>query len=145
MADFAMMIIEPPPLLFNLQSDPIDYPAVIIPLTQLDNFPPRISLVSPTPGTIIGKYTPLTFRLTDDNNAWSLRELWISFDAAATYELVWDGTSFKGWYADGSSLVALSDGWDISIVREPGWPKGVSLALRASVVDANGRVVVVSA
>jgi hypothetical protein len=113
-----------------------------------DTTPPSLSAVSPAAGSTIGRSTTLGFQLTDASG-WAIRELWIGFTPDGSdpdaYLLAHDGTEFRGAFAAMSSISAITDGYDIAIRRTGGWPSGYRVRLRASVVDAAGNVVVISA
>lgn len=142
MASFNLLICEPQPLIFLATN--ISFQMLVVPLTKNAN-PPEISNVSPAQGTL-GHLTPLTFRLADDAGEYSLEELWIGFgQTPLTYELVHDGTAFRGRYASGSSRAPVTGGWDYVLQRVSGWPYRSRVRLRASVVDASGNVVVIHA
>jgi hypothetical protein len=143
MADFACQFCEPPALQHQMQADPTDHPAVIMPLTLVDNASPKILNILPPPPGPLTKHQALQFRLLDDRGLYALRELWIRFGNASSYDLVHDGTSFLGFYEALSTITPVTDGWDLSIRRNIGWPLGAVVKLKVSVVDSGGNVVVI--
>jgi hypothetical protein len=124
--------------------DGMDYVAVFAPRVS-DGVPPRLTVVSPAEGSTIGHTAALHLRLVD-MAGFALRDLWIGFGQTPTsYELMHDGTSFRGAYAAGSSEAPIVGGWEFVVSRLGGWPYGHQIRLRANVVDVGGNVVVVDA
>lgn len=111
-----------------------------IPVTP-DVNAPVISTVSPVAGSVISRLADLTFNLTDDSGLWALRELEIGFGPTpTTFEQVYLNGAFKGRYTASTEV-----GTAFTIRRTNGWPYGQQVHLKASVVDAAGNVVVISA
>ena len=145
MADFPCVFIEPVGAVWWLPpADPINYAAVIMPYTAISTAPPRITNVSPPPGAL-GRTQAIAFRLTDDLELYALKELWIRFGSVQSYDLVHDGTTFLGVYAALSTRTVVAHGWDFSLQRDGGWPSGMTVRLRATVIDAEGNLVTIDA
>jgi hypothetical protein len=122
----------------------MDYGSVIMPFTAITTAPPAITNVDPPPGAL-GRDQAITFRLTDDLEEYVLKELWVRFGDVPSYDLAHDGTSFLGEYAPLSTRSAVPHGWDFSLRRVGGWPAGMTVRLRATVVDSEGNMVVIDA
>lgn len=144
MADFSSTTLSGPSFLLGVVS-PINYAAIIMPLTVPDNHAPRIRNVVPAAPGPLAKHDAIAFRLSDDNGAYSLREVWLRFGNATSYDLVHDGSTFLGSYAALSTITPVGNGWDFSIRRDFGWPSGAQVKLKLSVVDSGGNQVVIDA
>lgn len=118
--------------------DPHDFVATFMPRVT-GGAPPVLEVISPAIGTTISRLAALVFRLS--GTGWAIRDLWVGFGVAPNaFELAFDGTSFRGNYAAGSSEA----GDVFELVRAGGWPVASRVLLRADVVDTNGNVVVIT-
>ena len=108
-----------------------------------DLSPPVLDQVSPAVLSTITRTQALSFRLRDAS-AFAIRELYVRFGDADAYEIVHDGSTYRGNYLT-SSVTPLSDGFVFTLKRTGGWPSGLRVQLHLAVVDAGGNVVVINA
>lgn len=149
MADFACLFIEPQlpadggSIQFIPLADPIDYPAVIMPLTESgDISPPGLSVTPVVPGPLL-KDSEVLVDMVDISSVLSLAVVtarWLDVT-----ECVWDGQEFTEDYDDASTRVVHSpQHWTFHIKRNLGWPAPLppeeTLSIRAKVADSRGNV-----
>lgn len=96
---------------------------------------PAVGSISPTPDSVIGPSTPITFTLTDTVSIVAALVL-AKFPQSGLYEVVHDGSAFSSNYAAGSTRSPISGGWSYSVVRTGGWPSSPTIVPVA--VDAGG-------
>lgn len=124
-----------------------------------DSTPPGIAASTPTPNTTpgaaggmsatyaIARATPIVVQITDTDGATNL-----SYVAAravfldGTTEPIYNGSSFVGEYVLRSSASSITNGIQLSILREDYWPGAVSgggnlaVGIAIDAVDAGGNV-----
>lgn len=149
MADFACTFVDPASyptqnwILFGMQSDPTDYGAVFMPLTESGDIAPPGLVVTPViPGPLL-KDSEVLLDVVDISSVISLVAItarWLNIT-----ECVWDGEEFTEDFDDASFLVQHSpQHWTFHIRRNLGWvvplPPGEKLRLRAKAADSRGNV-----
>jgi hypothetical protein len=86
---------------------------------------PVVGNVTPAPGTLITRASPLAFDVTDDV---ALRRVIVCARFVdGTYEVVHDGDAFAARYVSGSTRVAITSGLRYSIRRSGGWPSSPTI------------------
>jgi len=96
-----------------------------------DSTPPTITIISPTPGTVIGPSTPLVFRYHDETGLKRPMPC-IKFKqpgdpSTYKYELIYDGVDFTPDYQ--GTLVVISASpptWEFTVRRKGGWTATLS-------------------
>jgi len=97
--------------------------------------PPVISNISPAPGGI-GKFTPITFDVTDEQNAFTRILLVASFPSGIR-EVVYDGAGFGPQYTNGyNTTTSITNGYTFQILRNGGWAENPTIT--PFVIDQTG-------
>lgn len=114
---------------FYISGEPPSAPVVV------DSTPPVVTHVSPAANTAISSSTPLVCEVTDES---ALRRVIIAIQQGTDApEVAWDGETFSGPYAAGSSTAAVAGGYRISFVRARGWT-GSPLRRLVWAIDTGG-------
>lgn len=135
MADFAALFVEPPALHFLPLAEPVDYDAVIMPYTLIED------LVAPVASPItditkpVTKSDPLVIQIDD---AIYLKGVVVIVKYPnGDWEGAYDGANFSARYkqaASGSSTIEkplLSNRWILTLRREGGWPFDPTACIKA--------------
>lgn len=141
MADFACIFIEPPGLQFLPLADPIDYAAVIMPYTAIDDIAPPVASAVTVTSVPIHKSDPLVVQIDDGILIKNLVVL-VKYPSG-DWEGAYDGNGFSPKYllaASGASTLTKpsSTTWVLTLRRSGGWPADPTVAVRA--VDGAGNV-----
>jgi hypothetical protein len=117
-----------------------------------DSTDPVISNMTPTPGVAPGdpggfsadyataKWTPIEFDLTDVMPGLATFSIWCELPGEDDVLLVHDGANFRGRWAARSSIVAIANGYHLSVLPSRGWPPGEIPDFTVRAVDAAGNV-----
>jgi hypothetical protein len=108
------------------------------PSNATDTTPPSVSDWNPAPGAELELDTPVSFTVTDASGAFAATFISVGFPTNDV-ETAFQGATFRGRYAAGSSRVSVSGGWRYTLVRQGGWPAKPTFLV--DVVDAKGNVV----
>lgn len=98
-----------------------DFPCICPPV---DETPPTVVIISPTPGTNIPKTAKLIFKILDDGPFERLLPS-IRFPDS-TVELVHDGEGFTANYSQ-SIREPVANGYKYTVERNGGWPANPTL------------------
>lgn len=99
-----------------------------------DVLPPEVTNVVPAAGTPITPTDEVRFDVTDDSGAFAL--LLVTVDQRGVQEVVHDGVSFVGYYAELSTRELLTEGFRYRMRRSGGWTAPPQFRVYA--VDAVG-------
>lgn len=149
MADFACSFVEPATLptlylLFLPLADPVNFGAVIMPLTAVsDTLPPTVTVVSPPLGRI-GRYATVVLRVAD---LFQLvrTNLWVEYGNGNAEMIYGRGQFMRRFHGPGpssaSTAVELSDDKEIEFTLRPlgGWPTG-AMVFQVEPVDIGNNV-----
>jgi hypothetical protein len=108
----------------------------------LDDTPPVVANVTPTPGTPIDTMTPLQLDVTDNSGELRRVLLLVAYSTgplAGVTELAHDGEAFVGAYAIGCTRDPITDGFRYNLLRHGGWL--ASPTLRVFAFDTSGNEV----
>jgi hypothetical protein len=96
---------------------------------------PVVSNVTPTPGTVITRSTPVGADITD-NGTFRRIIVAVFYPATGLTEMVHDGDAFRGFYALSSTREPISGGFRYRVLRDGGWPSAPTL--QAWPIDTRG-------
>lgn len=143
MADFACSFVEPatlPALYIHFLplADPVNFGAVIMPLTAVsDTLPPTVTVVSPPLGRI-SRYATVVLRVADLFQLVRVN-LWVEYGNGNSETIYGRGQFMRRFV--GSTAVELSDDKEIEFTLRPlgGWPTG-PMVFQVEPVDIGNNV-----
>jgi hypothetical protein len=100
-----------------------------------DETPPTVTVLSPEPGTPIGRNDEVVIRITDDVGLASA-PLYAIYDIIGLWEVVHDGDDFSPPFGE-SKRIVIASGYEFVLKRAGGWPE-LPLTLRVKPVDTSG-------
>lgn len=102
-----------------------------------DKVPPVVAFISPPAGHAVGKNEPIVLEVTDNKGELAKVLITVSFANSSTTEVMFNGSSFLGAYAN-SSREAITNGWRFMLRRRGGWTG--SPTVEAHVIDQGGNL-----
>lgn len=98
---------------------------------------PVVSNVIPAPGTPIAANTPLQFDVTEVTPGLAYVYVWVLFQNSIDRLLIFNGHTFQGSFAQGSTITPIANGYRFVVNKFPFWPTAIT-ELFVEAVDIGG-------
>lgn len=83
---------------------------------------PVVDSIDPVSGSRIQRTESVAWHVTDDSGSLALVVVYAIFPGGPNPEIVYDGASFLGLYATGSTSGTIANGKSFNVARQGGWP-----------------------